>query len=126
VPGVARSIVVAVKEERASLEIARGPQPEELVEIALGRRLRLACPHRPDAPAPVARARPAVADRDALAIDRQPARPAPVLRHARVVHEHSRAVAADEAWLLDRKMASGKGQLAGKRTIAGRDPERQN
>src|SRR5690606_16004670 len=79
-----------------------------------------------DAPAPVARARPAVADRDALAIDRQPARPAPVLRHARVVHEHSRAVAADEAWLLDRKMASGKGQLAGKRTIAGRDPERQN
>src|SRR5690606_33192113 len=97
VPGVAGGIVITVEEERVPFEIARRPEPEELAEIALGWWLRLAGAHRPDPPAPVARARPAVAESGAFAVDRQPARPAAVLRHARIIHEQPGAVAADEA-----------------------------
>src|SRR3546814_10376114 len=49
VPRIARAIVVAMEEERARFEIAWRPQPEELAEIALGRRLRFACADGPDA-----------------------------------------------------------------------------
>src|SRR3546814_11041575 len=72
VPRMARAIVVAVEEKRAIAEIARRPQPEELVEIALRRRLRLARADRADAPAPVARARPVARRAAARAVHRQP------------------------------------------------------
>src|SRR3546814_11802043 len=114
-------VVVAVEEQRAIGEVARRPQPEELVEIALRRRLRLARADRADAPAPVAGARPVGADGDALAVHRQPARPAAVLRHARIIPEQARAVAADEAGLLHRAMAAGKGQFPGAGRAAWRE-----
>src|SRR3546814_4982086 len=60
VPGMAVAVVVAVEEQRAIGEVARRPQPEELVEIAPRRRLRLARADRADAPAPVAGARPEI------------------------------------------------------------------
>src|SRR3546814_18760950 len=82
---MAVAVVVAVEEQRAIGEVARRPQPEELVEIALRRRLRLARADRADAPAPVAGARPVGADGDALAVHRQPARHPAVLRHARLI-----------------------------------------
>src|SRR3546814_16074356 len=74
VPRIARAIVVAMEEERARFEIAWRTQPEELAEIALGRRLRFACADGPDAPAAVGRSRPAGADLDALPVHRQPSR----------------------------------------------------
>src|SRR3546814_9681603 len=58
VPRIARAIVVAVEEKRAAAEIARSPQPEELAEITLGRRLRFARADGTDAPAAVACAHP--------------------------------------------------------------------
>src|SRR3546814_18061054 len=84
VPRIARAIVVAMEEERARFEIAWRPQPEELVEIALGRRLRFARADGPDAPAAVARSGPVGAGFDALSQGRQPSRPLAVLRHARI------------------------------------------
>src|SRR3546814_275615 len=93
VPRAALAVVVAVEEERAAGEIARRPQPEELAEIALRRRLRFGGPDGAYPPAAVARAGPAGIEVDPLSVDRQPARPAAVLRHARIVTEQSRAVA---------------------------------
>src|SRR3546814_697912 len=93
----------------------------ELAEIALGRRLRFACADGPDAPAAVARSRPAGADLDALPVHRQPSRPMAVLRHARIIHEQPCAVAADETRFLDREMAAGEAQLARQRPIVRRD-----
>src|SRR3546814_11489456 len=84
VPGMAVAVVVAVEEQRAIGEVARRPQPEELVEIALRRRLRLARADRADAPAPVAGARPVGSDCDALAGHPHPTPTAPLLRPARV------------------------------------------
>src|SRR3546814_15499786 len=73
VPRIARAIVVAVAEKRAAAEIARSPQPEELAEITLGRRLRFARADGTDAPAAVACPHPAGADPDALPPHRPPA-----------------------------------------------------
>src|SRR3546814_17742157 len=89
-----------MEEERARFEIAWRPQPEELVEIALGRRLRFARADGPDAPAAVARSGPVGAGFDALSKGRQPSRPTAGLRHARNSHEQQCAVAADETRFL--------------------------
>src|SRR3546814_17271860 len=90
-------VVVAVEEQRAIGEVARLPQPEELVEIALRRRLRLARADRADAPAPVAGARPVGDDGDALAVPLPTARPAEGLLPARLTHEKAPAGGGGEA-----------------------------
>src|SRR5215471_11359279 len=102
VPWLAGAVIVGVEEERAGGKIARRPDPEELAGLRRRALLRVARADGPNAPRAVARAEEAI-DVHTLAIALDPAGVAAVLSEPRVVHHRSRAVAADEARLLDRE-----------------------
>ena len=106
VPGQARRVVIGVKEQAGGFEIGRRPQPEELRRDC--RRQRRCGSRAPTGRTPQERSRVPI---QPSTVSRSPSTSIQpliraVLRQARVVHERARAVAADEARLLDGERAA--------------------